>query len=322
MSALRIVAIVGPTASGKSDVAVALADRVGGEIVSADSRQIYRHLDVGTAKPSVAERARVPHHLLDVADPDELYDVARYRREALAAVRAIAAREHPVIVCGGTGLYVRALLRGLFPAPPRDPELRARLHADEERGGPGTLHRRLAGVDPDAAAHLHPNDLLRIVRALEVEALTGRPISAWQREHRFPGGDVDALVLGCRRSRDELAARIERRCDAMLAAGLLDEIRALWARGYDPELAPLQSVGYREMGEYLRGTTEYERARAAFARATRRLAKRQRTWFRADPTTLWLHPDCDRDALLARAAAWLDRPWPSPISISSSLSPR
>lgn len=322
MSPVRIVAIVGPTASGKSEVALALALRVGGEIVGADSRQVYRHMDVGTAKPTAAERARVPHHVLDVADPDEPFDAARYRDLALAAARAIAAAGRPVIVCGGTGLYLRALLRGLFPAPPRAPELRARLHALEERDGPGTLHRRLAAVDADTAARLHPRDLLRIVRALEVEALTGRPISAWQREHRFAGGDVDALVLGCRRPRDELALRIEARCDAMLAAGLLDEIRALWARGYDPELPALQSVGYREMGAHLRGACDRDTARADFARATRRLAKRQRAWFRAEPAIEWLHPDRDRDAMLARATAWLERPWPSPISISSSLSPR
>jgi tRNA dimethylallyltransferase len=322
MSALRLIAIVGATATGKSEVALELAVRFGGEVVSADSRQIYRYLDVGTAKPSAADRARVPHHLLDVVDPDETFDAARYRTSALGAAREIQRRGRPVIVCGGTGLYLRALVRGLFPAPPRSPELRAELRALEERDGAGTLHRRLAGVDPRAAARLHPRDLFRIVRALEVEALTGRPISAWQDEHRFAGGDVDALVLGCRRPRDELAARIETRCDAMLGAGLLDEIRALWGRGYGPELPPLRSVGYREMGAHLAGACDLVTARAAFVRATRRLAKRQRTWFRAEPAIEWFHPDRDRDALLARATEWLEHPWPSPISISSSLSPR
>jgi tRNA dimethylallyltransferase len=322
----RVVAIVGPTASGKTDVALVLAERLGAEIVSADSRQVYRHLDVGTAKPTAAERARVPHHVLDVAEPDEIFDAARFRRAALAAIDDVAGRGRPVIVCGGTGLYLRALLRGLFPAPPRAPELRARLHAIEERE-PGALHRRLARVDPDAAARLHPNDLLRVVRALEVEALTGRPISASQSEHRFAGGEIDARVLGCHRPADELGARIETRCDAMLAAGLLDEIAGLWARGFGPELPSMQSVGYREMGEYLReqrasGAADLAAARAAFARATRRLAKRQRTWFGAEPAIEWFHPERERDALLARAEGWLERAWSSPISISSSPSPR
>ncbi|HEY2386678.1 MAG TPA: tRNA (adenosine(37)-N6)-dimethylallyltransferase MiaA [Candidatus Binatia bacterium] len=322
----RVLALVGPTASGKTEVALALAERLGAEIVGADSRQVYRYLDIGTAKPSAAERARVGHHMVDVAEPDEIFDAARFRRAALAAIDDIASRGRPVIVCGGTGLYLRALLRGLFPAPPRAPELRARLHALEERE-PGALHRRLARVDPDAAARLHPNDLLRVVRALEVEALTGRPISAWQGEHRFPGGELDALVLGCHRPADELAARIEARCDAMLAAGLLDEIAALWARGFGAELPSMQSVGYREMGAHLSaqraaGAADLAAARGAFVRATRRLAKRQRTWFGAERAIEWFHPEQERDALVARAEGWLERPWPSPISISSYPSPR
>jgi tRNA dimethylallyltransferase len=301
---------------------VTLAEGVGGEIVSADSRQVYRYLDVGTAKPDAVDRARVPHHLLDVVDPDDAFDAARFRSLALAAVRAIHARGRPAIVCGGTGLYLRALLGGIFQGPAASPELRARLHARELAGGPGTLHAALAAADPAAAARLHPHDLLRVVRALEVLELTGRPISAWQREHRFSDGALRALVLGCARPREELAARIEGRCRAMVAGGLLEEIAALWARGYGSDLAPLRSVGYREMGAYLRGAAPREAAFAAFTRATRRLAKRQLTWFRAEPTIDWLHPDRDRAELLARAVAWLARPWPSPISTSSSLSPR
>lgn len=321
MTGTVAVAIVGPTAVGKSELALALAEAVGGEIVNADSRQVYRHLDIGTAKPSAAERARVAHHLLDVVDPDEQFDVARYRALALEAVGTIAARRRPVVICGGTGLYVRALLRGLFRGPAADAQLRAELRACEEREGPGTLHRRLATVDPAAAARLHPRDLVRIVRALEVFALTARPISAWQEEHRFGDSCVRALVLGCERPRGELAARITARCRAMLEEGLLDEIRALAARGYAPDLPPLASVGYREMRAYLDGTQSFALAFEAFVRATRRLAKRQGTWFRADPATLWFHPDHDRAALLARARAWLER-WPSPTSISSSPSPR
>jgi tRNA dimethylallyltransferase len=321
MSGATAVAIVGPTAAGKSEIALVLAAAVGGEIVSADSRQVYRYLDIGTAKPSPTERARVPHHLLDVVDPDGAFDAASYRDLARAAVEAIHARSRPVIICGGTGLYLRALLRGLFRGPARSAAVRARLRAREECDGPGTLHRLLARADPTAADRLHPHDLLRVVRALEVLELTGRPISAWQAEHGFGDRVVRALVLGCARPREELAARIEARCQAMLAAGLLDEIRDLWARGYSPELPPLRSVGYREMGTYLRGECDRTSAFDAFARATRRLAKRQRTWFRAEPAIEWFHPDRDRPALLARAIAWLEQPWPLRTSISRPISP-
>ncbi len=318
---VRVVAIVGPTAVGKSAVALTLAERIGGEIVSADSRQVYRGLDVGTAKPTREERARVPHHGIDVADPDERFDAARFRRLALDAIAAATARARPVIVCGGTGLYVRALQHGLFVGPAADPGVRAELYARETAGGTGTLHGDLARIDPATARRLHARDLVRIVRALEVHRLTGRPISAWQDEHRFASGDVDMLVLGCRRPREELAARIAARCDAMLAAGLLDEVRGLEARGWGDAPA-LASVGYRQMRAHLRGAVDDATAVDAFRRATRRLAKRQMTWWRADPAVVWFHPDRNADALVARAEAWLVPACRSRISTSSSPSPR
>ena len=322
MTRPRVVAIVGPTAVGKSAVALALAERIGGEIVSADSRQIYRGLDVGTAKPSHAERARVPHHLLDVADPDERFDAARFRMLALEAIAGSMERGHPAIVCGGTGLYVRALRHGLFEGPSADTELRAALYERERLGGDGTLHAALAAADPITAARLHPRDTVRIVRALEVLRLTGRPISAWQRDHAFGDDDVETLVLGCGRPREEIAARIPARAHAMVDGGFLEEIRALWARGFGPELPALDSVGYREMGAYLRGELPFEAAFDAFTRATRRLAKRQMTWWRSDPTVVWFHPERDAADLIARASAWLTSPCPSLTSTSSSLSPR
>jgi tRNA dimethylallyltransferase len=318
---VRVVAIVGPTAVGKSAVALAVAERLGADIVSADSRQVYRGLDVGTAKPTAAERARVPHHGIDVADPSERFDAARFRALALHAIADAAAHDRPVIVCGGTGLYVRALQHGLFRGPAADPEIRAALYAREAEHGTGTLHRDLAAVDAPTAARLPARDLVRIVRALEVVRLTGRPISAWQEEHGFAGGDVDMLVLGCRRPREELAARIAARCDAMLAGGLLDEIHALWSRGL-ADAPALDSVGYHEMGAHLRGTLDYDAAVDAFRRATRRLAKRQTTWWRSDPTVEWFHPDRDGADVLARATAWLLPTCRSRISISSNLSPR
>ncbi len=225
-------------------------------------------------------------------------------------------------MCGGTGLYVRALRHGLFPGPSAIPELRATLYERERLHGPGTLHADLASVDPPAAARLHPRDTVRLVRALEVLRVTGRPISAWQRAHAFGDTRLDMLVLGCTRPREELHQRIVARCRAMLDAGFLTEIRELWARDYGPELPPLASVGYREMGAYLRSEHDFATAFEAFARATRRLAKRQLTWWRSDATIAWFHPDRDDAAVLARAAAWLTTPCPSPISTSSSPSPR
>lgn len=323
MTPIPVLVVVGPTAVGKTEVALALAAALDAEIVGADSRQVYRHLDVGTAKPTAAERARVPHHLLDVVDPDAAFDAAQFRRLALAAVRNVHARGRAVIVCGGTGLYVRALLHGLFRGPAADADLRRTLLDDERRLGVGTLHARLAAVDVATAARLHPRDLLRVVRALEVHTLTGRPISAWQEAHRFQDGELQARVIGCERPPGELAARIADRCTAMLAGGLADEIRSLWARGYDPALPALQSVGYREIGAYLRGTTSYDDACEAFRRATRRLAKRQRTWFRADGATRWFHPERDRDAVIAYARAWLtSSAWLPPTSTSNAPSPR
>jgi tRNA dimethylallyltransferase len=302
--AVRALAIVGPTAAGKSETALMLAETLDGEIVSADSRQVYRHLDIGTAKPSAAEQARVAHHLLDVVDPDETFDAATFRARALAAVADVAGRGKLPVICGGTGLYVRVLLHGLFRGPAASPALRRELRAREEHEGAGTLHRELAREDPGAAARLHPRDLFRIVRALEVVRLTGRPISEWQREHAFAERPIAALVLGCTRPRAELDLRVEARCRTMLASGLLDEIRGLWRRGYGPELAPLQSVGYREMGAYLRGDMPFETAFEAFARATRRLAKRQRTWLRGAGEARWFHPYRDRAAILACARVW------------------
>lgn len=321
-TAPRVVAIVGPTAVGKSAVAMTIAESLGAEIVSADSRQIYRGLDVGTAKPTPAERRRVRHHVVDVADPDERFDAARFRTLALTAIADAATRGRPVVVCGGTGLYVRALRHGLFEGPGAVPELRAALYERERRVGPGTLHADLAAVDATAATRLHPHDTVRIVRALEVLRVTGRPISAWQEDHAFADASVDMLVLGCERPREELHARIAARCRVMLDDGLIDEIRALWSRGYGPDLPTMDSVGYREMGAYLLGTLDFEAAFEAFTRATRRLAKRQCTWWRSDPTIHWLHPDRDAPALLERAAAWLSPPCPSPISTSNSPSPR
>src|SRR5438876_7994342 len=228
---MRLVCIVGPTASGKSALALDLAERLGAEIVSADSRQIYRDLDIGTAKPTAAERARIRHHCLDLVAPDEAFDAARVRDAARAAIADIARRGHAALVVGGTGLYVRALLRGLCPAPPRAPALRATLAQEDAPA----LHRRLGVLDPVAAARIAPTDARRIVRALEVALVSGVPLSRWQAEHRLAEPAYDALVIGLARPTAELDARIAARARAMLEAGFLDEVRALRRRARSEE---------------------------------------------------------------------------------------
>jgi len=286
----RVVALVGPTGVGKTDVGMALAAAYGAEIVNADSRQVYRQLDIGSAKPTPAQRARVPHHLVDVVEPDGRFDCARFRELAVAAIDDIVARGKRVLVVGGTGLYVKALLHGLFAGPSRDAALRADL-ARAEAAAPGSLHRRLTAVDPHAAVRLHPHDHVRLIRALEVHILTGRPISAWQAEHRFAGSAFESLTLGLTLPRAELYARIDARCQAMVDAGLVNEVRALHAAGLDPDLPALCSPGYKEVGEYVRGLCDLPTAVARMAQATRRLAKRQLTWFGADRSVTWCAPD-------------------------------
>ncbi len=291
-----ILAIVGPTGVGKTALALELAERLGAEIVNADSRQVYRQLDIGSAKPTAAERARVPHHVFDVVDPDQPFDCARYRELAAAAIADIRGRGRRVLVVGGTGLYVKALRYGLFPGPPRNAELRARLEA-EEQAAAGSLHRRLTELDPVTAARLHPHDRVRLIRALEVELVTGRPMSAWQAEHGFRAASVPMTLIGLTLARARLRQRLAQRCRAMIEAGLLDEVRDLWKRGYPRALPTLQTIGYREMGAVLAEEMNLDEALAAMIRATCQLAKRQLTWFRADPTVRWFDAEGETDRL-------------------------
>ncbi len=277
-----LLLVVGPTAAGKSALATALCERLGGEVVSADSVQVYRGFDIGSAKPSREERARLPHHLLDVRDPDDPLHAGDFARLADEAIARITARGRLPVVVGGTGLWIRALLRGLVPLPPPDPGLRARLAAEADRLGGEAMHRRLARIDPLAAARIHPKDRVRLLRALEVFEQTGRPLGELQREHAMGAPRYPHRVLYVDLPRETLDARIARRIDGFLAAGWLEETRQLLHR-WGPRVRPMHSVGYRQMAEHVRGETPLETARERAIVATRRYARRQRTWWRGEP---------------------------------------
>ncbi len=261
------------------------------EIINADSQQVYRYMDIGTGKPSVAERERVRHHLVDIIDPNEEFNAAIFRQLATAAIADIQTRGKQAILCGGTGLYLKALTRGLFTGPAQDLAIRERLNAEADRAGLASLYRRLERVDPQAMSRIHPNDRHRIVRALEVFELTGRAISDWQKEHAFAESLFETLKIGLERERAELYDRINKRCDRMIADGLMNEVKMLLERGYGFDLKPLQTIGYRHMGLVIGGKASAEEALVLMKRDTRRLAKQQLTWFRGDGDIQWFHPD-------------------------------
>jgi tRNA dimethylallyltransferase len=278
---IPFVAVLGPTASGKSALALELAERLDGEIVACDSLQVYAGMDIGTGKPTREERHLRPHHLLDLVRPDEPFHAARWAALAGTAIAHIAARGRRAIVVGGTGLYYRALTVGLFDAPPPDEAIRARHRAEAARLGVESLHGQLAEVDAATAAAISPRDLVRISRALEVYEQTGVTVSALkERQQRPPQWRPYAIVLDP--PLPELRRRIEVRVDAMMAAGFLDEVRALRAAGYGPSVRPMQALGYKQLGEHIDGSCTREVAVAATVAATAAYARRQRTWFRKE----------------------------------------
>jgi len=298
----RAILLMGPTGAGKTDAALALAARLPVEIVSVDSAMVYRGLDIGTAKPDAAARARVPHHLIDIRDPAERYSVAEFVRDATQAISAVAARGRSALLVGGTMLYFRALQSGLAALPAADQGLRAELALRARAEGWPALHAELARVDPAAAARIRPNDAQRIQRALEVYRLTGRPLSEAQRQdlRGAAGGGFLKLVLAPP-ERATLSARLEARFDAMLAAGLLAEVEALKRRGdLDAELPALRAVGYRQLWAHLEGACDLRTARELAIRATRQLAKRQYTWLKSEPAAEWVFGEGAVDRL-ARA---------------------
>lgn len=299
----KAVVITGPTASGKSSLAVDLALRFGGEIVNADSMQVYRGMDVGTAKPTIAERKGIPHHLLDVVDPDEDFDTAKYRSLAIPQLRDMACRQKPCFIVGGTGLYIKTLLGGLLKSPPGDPELRKELHRVWEEGDPISLHERLKTLDPQAARKIHPHDRVRVIRALEVIHLTSQPLSSLIQRHGFRDKPFRTLKICLQVDRQELYGRINARSLAMIDAGLVGETEGLLNRGYSPELKPMKSLGYRHMVKFLRGDCKLDEVIHELQRDTRRYAKRQLTWFGSDPEMVWMKPE-DREAIVEKIEAF------------------
>lgn len=282
-----LVVLVGPTAVGKSQVAIPVAQALGTEVLTADSRQVFRGMDIGTDKPSPAERRGVPHRLIDLVEPDEPFNVGDFRRRALAEIARLHEAGLVPLVVGGTGLYVRALLRGLWAGPSADWALRARLEEEARLGGDEVLHRRLAEVDPESAARLNPRDRTKIIRALEVYQLLGRSLSALHREHGFGERPFPTLLLGLIRERQALYRRIEARVELELAKGLLEETRGLLARGYGRRLGSMTGLGYKQMAGYLDGEYDYDEAVRRLKRDTRHFAKRQLTWFRREPGLTW-----------------------------------
>jgi tRNA dimethylallyltransferase len=293
------IALMGPTASGKTALALDWAARLRTEIVSVDSALVYRRLDIGSAKPDAATLARIRHHLVDVREPHEVYSAADFANEALAAMQSIAASGRVPILAGGTGLYFEALFDGLAQMPAADPQLRAALRAEAQARGWAALHAELAKADPVAAARIHATDPQRIVRALEVFRLTGEPISAWQaRATRSPFPFRVLKLVLCPRERATLHARIGLRFDAMLAAGFLDEVRALRADArLHEDLPAIRAVGYRQAWRHLAGETDAATFREQGIAATRQLAKRQLTWLRGRPELRWLDPARDEPEL-------------------------
>ena len=291
-----IVVVVGPTAAGKTDLAIALAAALGGEIISADSRQIYRGMDIGTAKATPEQRARAPHHLLDVVNPDQVLTLAEYQHMAYDAITGVQSRGLVPILAGGTGQYVRAVTEGWqIPAVAPDPALRAALEAEALEAGAEAFHARLAGLDPRAAARIDYRNVRRVIRALEVCLVTGRPISELQSKEPPPWrAGRRACWIGVTRPRPELYARIDARVDRMIAGGLVEEVRALAGAGYGWDLPAMTGLGYRQVGQYLRGEMDLEAAIALIKKGTRRFVQQQYNWFPvSDPAIRWLDPGAE-----------------------------
>lgn len=291
----RLVAILGPTAVGKSTLGIALARRFAGEIISCDSTAVYRGFDIGTDKVPFEQRGGILHHLIDVAGPMEEYSAARYAREAAGVIRDVSARGRLPILVGGTGLYYRALTRGFFPGPGRDSALRARLTRVAERRGPECLHRMLQRVDPASGARIQPQDRKRVIRALEVYRLTGRPLTEHFARTESPLPEYEVIAIALRIPAELTAARVARRVDAQFEGGLLDEIRGLLASGIPETAHPFSGLVYRQALEHLHGARDEPATRALIVQENRKYARRQLIWFTKEPNLLWFYGAGERD---------------------------
>jgi tRNA dimethylallyltransferase len=289
----QVVILVGPTGTGKSRLAIELAETFGGEILSADSMQVYRCMDIGTAKPTAEEQKRVPHHLIDVVNPDESFHADTYRLLGRQKIEELVQSGKRAWVAGGTGLYVKALTEGIFPTPAIPFRVRERLKQEAAEKGGDVLYRRLMDVDPNAASRLHPHDLFRILRALEVFEATGATISYFHDQHRFQDRPYRTLKIGLEMDRGRLYQRIDERVDRMIEKGLLREVEGLIEKGYGPGLRTMQSLGYKQMVQFLCKEIDWEEAVRQMKRDTRRYAKRQLTWFKADVDVTWRNEATD-----------------------------
>lgn len=302
----KVVVIAGPTASGKTSLSVKLALALNGEIINADSMQVYREMDLGTAKPTLEEQRGIPHHLMDVVDPDEEFNAAIYRNTALPIIKEVNIRGKACLVVGGTGLYIKSLLGGLIKCSPADPDLRESLRSECETFGPARLHKRLESLDPESAGKIHPHDTVRITRALEIFHLTKTPLSDLSRNHGFQSKGINALKLCLEVDRDQLYHRINKRTSAMVESGLREETENLLKKGFSPDIKSMKSIGYRHIVKHLKGDWSIEEMTHYLKRDTRRYAKRQLTWFRADPEITWVAPE-NFDLILEKIKAFLNK---------------
>ena len=287
----KILTILGPTASGKTKVSLEIADKINGEIISADSRQIYRYMDIGTAKPGLDERGKIPHHLIDIVNPDEYFSAADYSARARRAIREILSRGREPIVVGGSGLYLRALFKGFFKGPGRDENLRQELKESAEKFGIESLYRELKEKDPEAAEKIGPHNLVRIIRALEVYELSGQRISELQKKGEYPLKEFEFIKIGLELEREKLYQRIDQRVEDMICSGLVDEVKSLKIKGYDTSLVPMRTFGYKEIFQYLEGKISLDEAKQKIKLNTRHFAKRQLTWFKKEEGIIWIEAE-------------------------------